>query len=89
MNIAKVMTKIAALPRILEAAKLLHDLRLLNEQPAAVVKRYVEANPDINDALAKHDGYRDGAEPPLAAASVTNIGNCFIESNVDIATASG
>src|SRR5437870_7117181 len=32
---------------------------------------------------------RDGAEPPLAAASVANIENCFIKSNVDITTASG
>src|SRR5207249_12221392 len=32
---------------------------------------------------------RDEAEPPLAAASVANIENCFIKSNVDITTASG
>ena len=32
---------------------------------------------------------RDGAEPPLAAASVTSIENCFIKLDVDFKAASG
>jgi len=45
------MAKIAKLPLILEAAHLLHSLGLVSEEPASLVKRYVEANPDINKAL--------------------------------------
>jgi hypothetical protein len=47
------LTKIAMLPRILEAATLLHELGLLEEQPNESVKRYVQANPDINQYITK------------------------------------
>jgi hypothetical protein len=47
-----VFAKIASLPKILEAAKLLYELGLQTEQPNETVKRYVLANPDINKAIA-------------------------------------
>lgn len=55
MSTAKTMVKLIALPRILEAARLLEANGLLTngETAADVVKRYVNANPDINEALAK------------------------------------
>lgn len=48
--------KIAALPKILEAARILWLYGLQEEQPAATVKRYVLANPDINKRLAHSAG---------------------------------
>ena len=56
MTYADTLVKVAMLPQILEAASLLYDLKLSTEQPAAVVKRYVEANPDINATMAKLKG---------------------------------
>lgn len=55
MNVAQTMVKMAALPDILRAAQVLeqHGLLQPGEQAADVVKRYVEANPDINAALAR------------------------------------
>lgn len=47
------LAKIAMLPRILEAATLLHELGLLEEQPNEPVRRYILANPDINQYIAK------------------------------------
>ena len=54
MDIAKAMAKIASLPEILQAAKVLEQYALLPEGESAsdVVKRYVEANPEINEVLA-------------------------------------
>lgn len=53
MNTSVTLAKIATLPKILEAAQLMYELGLTMEQPSAVVKRYVLANPDINEYLAK------------------------------------
>ncbi len=46
---SQTMTKIALLPGILEAATLLYELGLINELPHAVVKKYVMANPDLQE----------------------------------------
>lgn len=53
MNIARAMAKMANLPRILSAAQVLHDAGLITEAPNEVVKRYVLANPEINEMLAR------------------------------------
>lgn len=53
MNTSVILTKIATLPKILEAATLLYELGLSQEQPNQVVNRYVLANPDINEFLSK------------------------------------
>ena len=53
MNTSVALAKIATLPKILEAAKLMYELGLSTEEPHTVVKRYVLANPDINEYLAK------------------------------------
>lgn len=45
------LQKIAALPKILEAARTLWLWGLQKEDPAATVKRFVEANPDINERI--------------------------------------
>ena len=50
---SQTMTKIALLPGILEAATLLYELGLINDLPHVVVKKYVMANPDINERLNK------------------------------------
>ena len=50
------MQKVAALPKIMEAARTLYLYGLSKEEPAAVVKRYVEANPDINDVMRRSAG---------------------------------
>jgi hypothetical protein len=47
------MMKIARLPDILKAASLLKFCGLIEEEPAEVVKRYVNKNPDINKAMGK------------------------------------
>lgn len=51
MDAATVMAKIASLPRLLEAATLLHKEGLIKEAPNEIVKRYVQKNPDINEVL--------------------------------------
>jgi len=53
MNTSITLAKIATLPKLLEAAKLMYELGLSQELPNEVVKRYVLANPDINEYLAK------------------------------------
>lgn len=55
MSVAKTMVKMAALADILRAAQVLerHGLLQPGVKAADVVKRYVEANPDINEALAR------------------------------------
>lgn len=55
MSVAKTMVKLASLPDILAAAQVLerHGLLPAGETANDVVKRYVQANPDINAALAK------------------------------------
>lgn len=55
MSVVKTMVKLAALPDILRAAQVLeqHGLLQPGEQAADVVKRYMAANPEINEALAK------------------------------------
>lgn len=55
MSVAQTMVKLAALPDILKAAQVLerHGLLLNGEKAADVVKRFVAANPDVNEALAK------------------------------------
>lgn len=58
MNVASVMAKMAKLPDIFAAAQLLHNLKLLESTPAEVVKKYVAANPEINEALALQSNYR-------------------------------
>ncbi len=45
--------KIMMLPKILEAAMLLHKAGLLEEQPNETVRRYVQKNPDINQKLGE------------------------------------
>jgi hypothetical protein len=45
------LEKIASLPKILEAARTLWLWGLQAEEPAATVKRFVEAHPDINEQL--------------------------------------
>lgn len=45
--------QIALLPKILEAAHVLHDAGLIKEFPSDVVKRYVQAHPEINQALQR------------------------------------
>ena len=47
------MMKIARLPDILKAASLLKFCGLIDEEPSEVVKRYVNKNPDINQAMSK------------------------------------
>lgn len=57
MNVASVMVKMAKLPDIFAAAQLLHNLKLLEATPAEIVKKYVAANPEINEALALQSNY--------------------------------
>jgi len=45
------LIKFMMLSDILKAASLLHELKLIEEEPAAIVKKYVLANPDINRDL--------------------------------------
>jgi flagellar biosynthesis/type III secretory pathway ATPase len=45
------IAKMAVLPEILKAATLLHELGLQAEQPNETVKRYINANPEINQFL--------------------------------------
>ena len=45
------MVKLARLPDFLSAARLLYQFGLIDEEPAAIIKRYVQANPDINAAI--------------------------------------
>jgi len=42
---------------------------------------------EFHDVDARSNAKRDGAEPPLAAASVANVENCFIKSDVDFTAA--
>lgn len=62
MSVALTIVKMAALPDILRAAQVLeaYGLLLHGETAADVVKRYVEANPDINAMLAKYRGVNNG-----------------------------
>ncbi len=53
MKEAEALEKIATLPKILEAATFLHNLGLLDVLPNEVVKRYMGANPDINELFGK------------------------------------
>ena len=55
MSVTQTLVKIAALPEILKAAQILEQHKLLPEGERAndIVKRYVEANPDINMILTK------------------------------------
>lgn len=50
-NAKEVLFKIWMLPKILEAAQLLYDCKLIKVQPHEVVKLYVKKNPDINEHL--------------------------------------
>jgi hypothetical protein len=52
MSTVQVITKLATMTDIFKAATLLHKLGLVDEAPHTFVKRYVEANPDINEALS-------------------------------------
>jgi len=45
------LTKISMLPKILEAAQLLHTLRLIDKIPTEAVKDYIAMNPDINEYM--------------------------------------
>ena len=45
------MAKLALLPRLLEAATLLHKEGVIDTRPEDLVKGYMEKNPDINEAL--------------------------------------
>jgi hypothetical protein len=45
--------KIALLPNILSAAQLLYELGLSKEIPTEVVRKYVLANPDINQLMQR------------------------------------
>lgn len=47
------LMKIARMPDILKAASLLKFCGLIDEEPAEVVRRYVNKNPDINQAISK------------------------------------
>lgn len=53
MNTITTMGKIALLPNILSAAQLLYELGLSKETPQETVKKYVLANPDINEFLKR------------------------------------
>ena len=55
MTTVQTMVKFAALADILKAATVLekHGLLLNGETASQVIKRFVEANPDINEALRK------------------------------------
>jgi acyl carrier protein len=53
MNAAETMTKMAMLPRILEAANLLKNLGLIDTEPNELIKKYVGENPDINETFSK------------------------------------
>lgn len=59
MSDINTLDKIAALPRILEAARILWLWGLQKEQPADTVKRFVQANPDINERIA-HSAAAEG-----------------------------
>jgi hypothetical protein len=48
------LAKMAELPKVLEAATLLNKLGLQDEKPTDTVKRYVQANPDLNELLQAH-----------------------------------
>lgn len=54
MNTKETMLKIAKVPAIFDAAMLLekHCLLLHGETAADVVKRYIEANPDIKEHIS-------------------------------------
>lgn len=52
-DVATVMYKLGKAADILKAAQLLHKEGLITEDPTTYVKRYVQANPDINRHLAK------------------------------------
>lgn len=45
------MAKLALLPRLLEAATLLHKEGVIDTRPEDLVKGYMEKNLDINEAL--------------------------------------
>jgi len=46
--------KLSNLSGIYIAAKRLHDHGLLPDEPAKYVRDYIEANPDINEALPNY-----------------------------------
>ena len=53
MSAVQVMAKLATLTKILEAATVLHELRLVSEEPRTFVMRYIAANPDVNETLSR------------------------------------
>jgi hypothetical protein len=46
--------KLANVMEVFKAASLLHQLGLQTESPADTLKRYIAANPDINDFVSRH-----------------------------------
>ena len=50
------LEQLALVPKILEAAELLHKAGVLEHDPAFYVKKYVDATPEINQFLKDHTG---------------------------------
>src|SRR5437773_2342300 len=62
----------------------------LKPAPTYLLRAMQTLTPDPFCPLTDPQPYqRDGAEPPLAAASLANIENCFIKLNLDLTAASG
>src|SRR5436190_6438890 len=62
----------------------------LKPAPTYLLRAMQTLTPDPFCPLTDPQPYqRDGAEPPLAAASLANIENCFIKVNLDLTAASG
>jgi hypothetical protein len=53
MTTAQTMVKLINVTKILEAANYLKSMGVLEVEPASLVKKYVLANPDINELIAK------------------------------------
>ena len=50
-RVALALSKMTATPKILDAAKLLHFHGLIKDAPASYVKRYIKANPEIQELI--------------------------------------
>jgi len=58
MTNTETISKIAVLPKILEAAQLLYSLKLIHKTPTTYVRMYVQDNPDINQLLSKKEVWK-------------------------------
>ena len=45
------IAKLAEVPRVLQAATLLHSLGLIDQEPSCIVRKHVKKHPEINQLL--------------------------------------